>query len=218
MARWHRYADCMKLLKPLLTLTGFRRAFDNGGHFWSIWSGAGDGVITTAEMSKGAASLAAGRTAVLHFELLRGHLPAQEAKHALALLDKKALARWKKHEPQRCSAAEALSKPAGTAVIVESEPVPADDPEGEGIAYTHIIMVGKVMVPVVAPIVSRYRLWRLDGRRRPGRSTLLATEPKRLDLSGRRLAIGAVVHESTAKPPAGQSKRRCLIGVAACPI
>jgi hypothetical protein len=117
----------MKVLKPLRTLASFTRAFDNGGRFWSLWSDAGDGVITKEELAKGGASLTAGRTAVLHFELLRACLPAAEAKEALASLDPKATARWKKHAPVRCSAADAVAQRKGTAVIVECEPVRAED-------------------------------------------------------------------------------------------
>ena len=207
----------MKLLQPLRTLTGFLRAFDNGGRLWSIWSNAGDGVITTGEIAKGGASLAAGRTAILHFELLRGLLPTSEGERALASLDKKAKSRWKRHEPMRCSAAEAITKPAGTAVIVEGEPLPAAASAGTGITFTTFIMVGKVMVPVVVPIEKRYRLWQMDGGKASAKSILLSTYPKKLDLSGRRLAIACFVYESTARPGKGQSKGRCLIGVAACP-
>lgn len=208
----------MRVLKPLRTLDGFSRAFDNGGRFWSLWSDAGDGVITKGELAKGGASLAAGRTAVLHFELLRGCLPAAEAEQALASLDKKATARWKKHEPVRCSAADAIAQRKGTAVIVECEAVRAKDREGEGLTFVMLVPVGKVMVPVVVPVARRFRLWRLGGRAGSVGTTLLAVSPKSLDLSERRLAIGAIVDESAARPSKGESKRRYLVGVAACPI
>lgn len=208
----------MKVLKPLRTLDGFTTAFDNGGRFWSLWSQAGDGVITKGELAKGGASLAAGGTAVLHFELLRSCLPAADAKQALASLDKKAAARWKKHEPVRCSAADAVAQRKGTAVIVECEAVRAEDREGEGLTLVMMIPAGKVMVPVVVPVTRRFRLWRLSGRAGSAGTTLLAVSPKSLDLSGRRLAIGAIVEESRSSPSKGEAKRRYLVGVAACPI
>ena len=208
----------MRVLKPLRTLAGFGRAFDNGGRFWSLWSEAGDGVITKGELAKGGASLDAGRIAVLHFELLRGCLAAAEAKQALASLDRKATARWKKHEPVRCSAAEAIAQRKGTAVIVECEAVRAEDREGEGLSYVQIVPVGKVTIPVVMPVALRFRLWRLSGRSGSVGATILAVHPKSLYLSARRLAIGAIVHESATRPSKGNSKRRYLVGVAACPI
>jgi hypothetical protein len=213
-----QYADFMRVLTPLRTLDGFTRAFDNGGRFWSLWSDAGDGVITKGELAKGGASLAAGRTAVLHFELLRACLPAAEAEQALASLDQKAAARWKKHEPVRCSAADALAQRKGTAVIVECEAVRAEDREGDGLTFVMMIPAGKVMVPVVVPVAQRHRLWRLCGRAGSAATTILAVSPKKLDLAGRRLAIGAIVEESSSRPSKGEPKRRYLVGVAACPI
>lgn len=208
----------MKVLKPLRTLDSFTRAFDNGGRFWSLWSDAGDGVITKGELAKGGSSPTAGRTAVLHFELLRACLPVAEAKQALASLDRKAAARWKKHEPVRCSAADAVAQRKGTAVIVECEPVRAEDREGEGLTLVIVVPAGKAMIPVVMPVARRNRLWRLCGRAGSTDTTILAVQPKSLDLSGRRLAIGAYVEESSSKPAKGQSKRRYLVGVAACPV
>ena len=139
--------------------------------------------------------MAAGRTAVLHFELLRGCLSAAEAKQALASPDRKAPARWKKHEPRRCSATDADAQRARRAVIVECEPVRADDGESEGLSYDQRIVVGKVMVPIVVPLVRSFRLRLLSGRSGSVGATILAVHPKSLDLSERRLAIGAIVHE-----------------------
>lgn len=208
----------MKLLKPLRTLTGFLRAFDNGGHFWSLWSHADDGVVTVGELAKAGPSLIASRAAMLHFELLRGFLGEADAAVALASLDRAALERWKKYKPTRCSAAEALNKRCGTTVIVEAEAMGAYERESAGITRTHMIMVGKILVPVMVPIASHFRLWRLDEGNETRRSAmpLLASEPKKLDLSGSRLAIGALVCESSSPPGGGGPKRRYLMGVAAC--
>ena len=210
----------MKILEPLRTLDEFCKAYDNGGHFWSLGSDAGDGIITTGEISKTGPSLVADRAAILYFELLRGFLPAAAMEDALASLDGKAKARWKKHQPSRCSPAEALLKPPGTAVIVECLPVRAYDAAGDGITYTQVVMIGKVMVPIAVPVVSRFRLWRLDDGSKSPRSALplLAVEPKKLALSDQRFAIGAFVHESSTAAAKGQPKRRCLTGVAACPL
>jgi hypothetical protein len=103
---------------------------------------------------------------------------------------------------------------------VESEPIRAYDKEGDGISILQMVMVGKFLTCISVPIVRHCKLWRLTDDQRSRRSslTLLAALPKKLDLSGRRLAIGALVLESAVSPRTGKTKRRCLVGVAACPL
>lgn len=208
----------MQILKPIPDIAGFLKAFDNGGFFWNLWSRSGDGVISSSEIAKGGRRLAADRTAILHFELLRSFLPAAEAERALGSLDRPARARWKKHEPARGTVAEVVARPAGDGVIFEAALDPAEDAAGAGIRIHGMMMIGTAVVPTRHPISAHYRLWHLrDGRGAKPR-TLLATAPKSLDPGPRRLRIAALVHESPEDPPAGKARPRCLIGIAACAV
>ena len=210
----------MKILEPFRTRSGFLQAFDNGGRFWSLGSSAGDGVITKGELAKAGPSLLASRTAILYFELLRGFLAEEDAEAALASLDAGARRRWKKHQPRRCSPAQALSLRPGSAVLLEAAPARASATDGQGLTSTILMPVGKAMIPVVTPVEKTCQLWRLgDGATsRDPAPALLAVSPKRLDLSKRPLAIAAVVHESSTATGTPRKRRRWLTGVAACPL
>lgn len=205
----------MKVLEPYRTLSGFLKAFDNGGRFWSVGAQAGDGVVTKGELAKATAALHAGRGAVLSFELLRGFLGTAEAEAALASLDAKARRRWKQHAPRRCAVGEALAQRIDGAVLFQAEPTPASDEDARELTTTMVVPVGKALIPVVVPLESRYRLWRLDGARGPG-AVVLGTRSKRLDLAGRRLVIAAVVRATPTATGNPKRRRRWLEGVAAC--
>ncbi|MGD9404737.1 MAG: hypothetical protein PVH95_06260, partial [Anaerolineae bacterium] len=59
----------MRQLKPYQTVSGAKRALDNGGRFYNLWAQAGDDVVDAGELARAAGVYSSDIRAFVHFEM-----------------------------------------------------------------------------------------------------------------------------------------------------
>jgi hypothetical protein len=68
----------MRQIQPYQTAWGARKALDNGGRFYNLWTQAGDNVIDSGELARAAGVHSSDMRAFLHFEMALMDLPEQQ--------------------------------------------------------------------------------------------------------------------------------------------
>jgi hypothetical protein len=161
----------MRTIPRLRTFEEFRKAYDNGGRFFNIFSIPADGVITKGEAARAAGRFLADAVAVMHFEMHRSRLPAGDAARALAMLDAKMAERHRAHPTTWMRPSEFESARPRSAVVLEGVMSEMADQEGVGGVEGTTMTVGEVVIPVDVPLKEMFRLDAMhddDARSGPG--------------------------------------------------
>jgi hypothetical protein len=107
----------MRQIKPYQTAWGAKRALDNGGRFYNLWTQADDNVVDAGELAKAAGVHSSDVKAFLHFEMALMDLPEQQQAEVRSLLSpglKKRLRKWQPRvlNPSRVESEGAAGVPA----------------------------------------------------------------------------------------------------------
>ena len=100
----------MRQIQPYQTAWGARKALDNGGRFYNLWTQAGDNVIDGGELARAAGVHSSDMRAFLHFEMALMDLSEQQKTEVRSLLSPALQARLQESRPR-------VLKPS----VVESE-------------------------------------------------------------------------------------------------
>jgi hypothetical protein len=162
----------LRQIRPYRTLQGAKRALDNGGRFYNLWTKAGDDIVDPGELARAAGVASSDARAFLYFEMALMDLPRGKRAEMLSLLSpdlKKRLERNRTSVLQPSLVEE--EGVAGTSAIVTGYPVFLDD-ETEFKGF--IVMV----TPIIAliPIMDQYDVYEVyDSPERVMPKTVIAT-------------------------------------------
>jgi hypothetical protein len=162
----------MRQIRPYQTAQGAKRALDNGGRFYNLFSQAGDDVVEGSELARAAGVVSADAKAFMHFQMALMELPERQQAEVQALLS---LNLREKLEAKRAqvllpSRVEAEAG-AGQAAIITGYPFFVEDKS----QFTGFIII---VTPVLAmiPIFEMYDVYEVfDTPARTERRTVLAT-------------------------------------------
>ena len=189
----------MRQLSPYRTVQGAKRALDNGGRFYNLFTRAGDNVVEGVELARAAGVYSSDAMAFLYFEMALMELPPEEKAEVLALLapDLRAQLEAKRPAVLPPSRVEPEGR-AGVPTIVTGYPRFVEDKtELKGF----IVMVAPVIMMV--PIMDEFDVYEVfDTADQVYPRTLIATVrgSKRLDgarakSGGGRTRFGGVLKE-----------------------
>ncbi len=174
----------MRELKPYRTIQGLRKAIDNGGRFYNIFTTADDRVVTRAELAKAAGVFTAGMNAFLFLEMAQQELPSDDQRSIIDLLEPGLRKDYRRNRP-RILAPSAVEKDgaAGHTVIVTGYPRFVEN-RTEFSSFIMIpIVTGKVTTFMMAPIFDQFDVYEVfDDRRMRKPNSMVAT------VRGQRLA------------------------------
>ena len=174
----------MRELKPYRTMQGLRKAIDNGGRFYNIFTTADDRVVTRAELAKAAGVFTAGMNAFLFLEMAQQELPSDDQRSIIDLLEPGLQKDYRRNRP-RTLAPSAVEKDgaAGHTVIVTGYPRFVEN-RTEFASFIMIpIVAGKVTTFVMVPIFDQFDVYEVfDDRQMRKPNSMVAT------VRGQRLA------------------------------
>jgi len=118
----------MRQLKPYQTVWGARKALDNGGRFYNLWTQADDNVVDAGELARAAGVHSSDMRAFVHFEMALMGLPEQQKAEVRSLLSPGLRNRLQKWQPKvlKPSLVEAEGA-AGVPAIVTGYPSFVED-------------------------------------------------------------------------------------------
>ena len=182
----------MRQLKPYQTVWGARRALDNGGRFYNLWTQAGDNVVDTGELARAAGVHSSDMRAFLHFEMALMDLPEQHKAEVRSLLSPSLKNRFQKNRPRVLNPSMVESRGAsGVPAIVTGYPSFVEDrTQLQGF----IVMVTPViaMIPIV-DLFDVYEVYDTPERIEP--RTVIATVRGSKRLDGVYSRFGGVLRE-----------------------
>ncbi len=178
----------MQEIKPYQTLSGLKKALDNGGRFYNLFSKVDDSVVSKGELARAAGVFTAGQAAFLFLDMAQHDLAEADRSAVNELLDADLRKQFAKGRPKTVapSAIESEGK-AGAAVITTGYAQYIDD-RSEFNGFIHVpIMVGKVMTFILVPLFDHNELYKLyDDKKCKGAHTIIAVpkSKKNLNLNG----------------------------------
>ena len=182
----------MREIRPYRTLQGARRALDNGGRFYNLFTRAGDDVVDPAELARAAGAHSAGMDAFLYFEMALMNLPARERAEIVAQLSPEMKARYeaKRPMPLAPSAVEEEGR-AGVSTIVSGYPVFVED-KSEFKGFIFMLVPVLMLIPII-DVFDVYEVY--DSPQMRERRTVIATTRGSKRLDGVQTRFGGVLKE-----------------------
>ena len=185
----------MKQIQPYFHVSEALSSLDNGGHFYNIFTEAGDGKISHAELSKAGGAFNERQKMILFLELSISRLGADAKAEVLAKFDEVLSANFLKYKAQVLLPSEALEKGVIDAnAIITGVPVMVDS-RADFKGYVGVpVMVGKVWTIIPVPIVDHYDVYELRDQRTS--ETFLIAHAKGSDkLPSEKIIVGGVLKE-----------------------
>lgn len=182
----------MRQIKPYQTVWGARRALDNGGRFYNLWTQAGDNVVDTGELARAAGVYSSDMRAFLHFEMALTDLPEQQKAEVRSLLSPGLKNRLQKSRPRVLKPSMVESDgAAGVPAIVTGHPSFVEDRsqlQGFIVTVTPVI----AMIPIV-DLFDVYEVYDTPEQVQP--RTVIATVRGSKRLDGVYSRFGGVLRE-----------------------
>ncbi|UCE59740.1 MAG: hypothetical protein JSU63_20150 [Phycisphaerales bacterium] len=205
----------MREIRPYRTAAGLRKALDNGGRFYNLWSTAGDDIVTKAELAEAAGALTAGSTAFLFLEMAQQDLPVPVQKAAIAMLEPALRKEYQRKRPGTLS--PSLVEPegkAGRSVIVTGYPrLLMGKMEFDGCIMVPI-MIGSVSTVTMVSIFDRYDVYEVsDDSRLGGPKAIVAVPHGSKFQRSERVRFGGVLKELKYKDKRSKQNRFYLEAV-----
>jgi hypothetical protein len=182
----------MRQIKPYQTVWGARRALDNGGRFYNLWTQAGDNVVDSGELARAAGVHSSDMRAFLHFEMALMDLPDRQKAEVRSLLSPGLQNRLQKNRPRVLKPSLVESDgAAGVPAIVTGYPSFVED---RAQLQGFIVMVTPVITMI--PIVDQFDVYEVyDTPERIEPRTLIATVRGSKRLDGVYTRFGGVLRE-----------------------
>lgn len=166
----------MKEITPYKTLEGAKKALDNGGRFFNLFTKAGDGEISRSEVSKAAGVLGDKHSVMLFFQLAISRLSNADQQTLMDLLADNIKRQWRESPAEnipvyRFHQTATPKKP----VMVEGYPFFLEDRE----QFSSFIMIpvsaGNTTTMMMMPVFDHYDVYEVFGNpEKTGRSALVA--------------------------------------------
>jgi hypothetical protein len=139
----------VRQVKPYQTVWGARRALDNGGRFYNVWTQAGDDVVDTGELAKAAGVYSSDMRVFLHLEMALMDLPEVQKAEVLSLLSPDLEDRLQKSRPRVLKPSVVVSQgAAGVPAIVTGYPLFVED-RTQLRAFVVLVTPVITMIPIV---------------------------------------------------------------------
>jgi len=182
----------VRQLSTYKTVQGAKRALDNGGRFFNLWTKAGDNVVEGAELARAAGVYSSDAIAFLHFEMALMDLPAEQKTEVLSLLAPELRTQLEAKRPRvlQPSLVEAEGT-VGTPAIVTGYPRFVED---KSQLKGFIVMVAPIITMI--PIVDEFDVYEVfDTPDQVEPRTLIATVRGSKRLDGLYSRFGGVLKE-----------------------
>lgn len=173
----------MQKVYPYRSLSGARKALDNGGRFYNLLTKAGDGIVTAAELKKAAGKFLDDQATSLFFELALSELDEADRAEIEAALEPEARGLRRLHRPTWLAPAAFPSQArAGKTYVLEGEVERVDDEDVTGIIFVPIL-VGNVTTIMPIPTSHQYSVYTLKGST-ASEPCMILTPKQAIDLRG----------------------------------
>jgi hypothetical protein len=182
----------MRQLSPYRTVQGAKRALDNGGRFYNLFTRAGDNVVRRSELARAAGVYSSDVMAFLHFEMALMELPPEEQEEVRSLLVPNLRAQLEAKRPRVLlpSRVEPEGR-AGVPAIVTGYPRFVEDKTQ---LRGFIVMVAPIIMMV--PIMDEFDVYEVfDTADQAYPRTLIATVRGSKRLDDARTRFGGVLKE-----------------------
>ena len=182
----------MRQISPYQTLQGARRALDNGGRFYNLFTKAGDNVVEGVELARAAGVYSSDAMAFLYFEMALMDLPDEDKAEVLSLLAPDLRAQLEAKRPWVLPPSRVESEGrTGLPAIVTGYPYLVED---KSQLRGFVVMVAPMIMMV--PIVDEFDVYELfDTPDRAYPRTLLPTVRGSKRLDGSRIRFGGAIKE-----------------------
>lgn len=182
----------MRQLSPYRTVQEAKKALDNGGRLYNLFTKAGDNVVEGAELAKAAGTYSPDALAFLHFEMALMDLPAEQRVEVQSLLAPDLMGQLEAKGPRILSPSRVESEGrAGVTAVVAGYPRFVEDrSQIQGfmvMAVPHIMMI---------PITDQLDVYAVyDTPEQAGPRALVATVRGARRLDGSCTRFGGVLKE-----------------------
>ncbi len=168
----------MRELKPYRTMSGLRKAIDNGGRFYNFFTTADDHVVTRAELAKAAGVFSVGVNAFLFLEMAQQDLDSTHRSKIFALLDEDLRKAYRSGRPRILLPSEIESQgTSGKSVITTGYPRFVEDRTQFSGFIMIPIMAGNVTTFAMIPIFDKFDVYEVfDDRRMRKPNSMIATK------------------------------------------
>lgn len=177
----------MRELKPYQTLQGLKKAIDNGGRFYNLFTAADDAVVSRGELAKAAGSFTAGTTAFLFLEMAQQNLSVEAQQEVTNLLEAKLRKQFLRDRPTTLAPSSVDKEGvAGKSLIVCGYPRFVENrSQFKGMVMIPVL-VGKAMVPMMFPITDQFDVYEVfdDKKMKKPNSMVATVRGKRLEHDG----------------------------------
>ena len=182
----------MRQLSPYRTVQGARRALDNGGRFYNLFTRAGDNVVEGVELARAAGVYSSDAMAFLYFEMALMDLAPEQQKEVRSLLAPDLRARLETKRPRELLPSQVEPEGrAGFPAIVTGYPRFVEDKTQ---LRGFIIPVAPIIATV--PIVDEFDVYEVfDTADKAYPRTLIATVRGSKRLQGSCTRFGGVFKE-----------------------
>jgi hypothetical protein len=177
----------MRELKPYHTVNGLKKAIDNGGRFYNLFTAANDAVVSRGELAKAAGVFSAGVSAFLFLEMAQQNLSHDDQLAVIDLLETNLQKQFLRARPVTL-APSAVEKEGvvGRSVMVSGFPRFVENRNQFKGMIMIPVMVGKVMVPMMIPIFDKFDVYEVfdDEKMKKPNSVIATVRGKRLEHDG----------------------------------
>jgi len=182
----------MRQLSPYRTVQGAKRALDNGGRFYNLWTRAGDNIVDGVELARAAGTSSSNSIAFLHFEMALMDLPAEQKAEVLSLLAPELKVQLEAKRPRVLQPSLVQSEgTVGVPAVVTGYPSFVED-RAQLQGFMVMVAPSIMMIPITDQL-DVYELY--DTPDRTGPKTLVATVRGSKKLDGSCTRFGGVLKE-----------------------
>jgi hypothetical protein len=202
----------MREIIPYKTLAGALKGLDNGGRFYNLFTNAGDGKITDAELCKAAGVVAGMDKAFLFFTLALSRMGGRDLAYIQSQVAPDLRVRLSEDAPRKISIPEfEKAVKLGEAVIVEGFPRFLED-RTELAAFVIIpITTGKTTTFTMIPIFDQFDVYELyEDEACTSLKTIIATVRGSKRLETERMVFGGIAKKLDFAPRSKRTHRAFL--------
>ena len=203
----------MQKIEPYRNTLEARQALDNGGRFYNLFTKAGDGMISAAEVGKVGGIFYEKQQLVLFLELALSGMDAQSKARLLGQLETGLRSTYQKYRPQHLLPSEAgVRGEIGASAIITGMPRHVDARSDLNGFVMIPIMAGTVMTFMMIPIIDHYDVYELRDEAY-SETFLIAHAKGEAKLPEKKLRVGGVIKELKADKEEREASRTFLEAV-----
>lgn len=185
----------MKKVTPYTSSNEAVTALDNGGRFYNIFTKAGDGIITQAEIAKTGGLINNKQGAVLFLELATSQLDENAKQRVLAKMEDNMLASYKNYKPQKLLASQVKTEGilASGAIVTGIPKLTKSKTNFNGFIMIPIA-TGSITTFTMVPLIEQYDVYEL--RDEASSETFIIAHAKReAKLPEEKIRVAGIIKE-----------------------